>query len=276
MACIAFATDYGLADGFVAACHGVARTLAPHAALIDVTHAIPPGDVARGARLLAEVAPYLPPGTVCVAVVDPGVGTARRAVAVEAASGVLVGPDNGLLLPAADALGGARRAVELTDARLFRHPVSATFHGRDVFTPVAAHLAGGLDLAAAGTAVGLDTLARLPGAVVRRGERRLEAEVVGVDRFGNVQLAAGPDDLPLSDGTGVTVDGGTAGAVAAVRGRTFGDVDAGRVVVLVDAAGRLAVAVRGGRASDVLGAAPGDVLCLVRAQGAGQTAIGSA
>lgn len=246
-------TDYGLADGFVAACHGVIARIAPAARVIDVTHQVPPGDVTRGAALLAQAVPYLPPA-VHVAVVDPGVGTPRRGIAVQTPGGVLVGPDNGLLPWAADALGGPTAVVSLTNPDWSLAPVSRTFHGRDVFAPVAARLAGGAPLTQAGTAVDPGTLIRLPEPVVATGDGWLEAEVLTVDRFGNVQLAAPGAALAGLPGP-VTVDG-----VAALRGATFADAPPGGVVVLVDSSDRVAVAVNGGRAADVLGVTPGDLL----------------
>jgi len=260
---VSFTTDYGLADGFVAACHGVAWTIAPHARLLDVSHLIPPGDVRRGARILAQTVPALPPSGAHVAVVDPGVGTARRGIAIEAERGALIGPDNGLLLPAAAALGGVRRAVELTNAALFRQPVSHTFHGRDIFVPVAAHLVAGVDLAEAGAALAEAELVRLPEPVLRRGDGWIEAEVLTVDRFGNVQLAAGEDEL-AGLGTAVSIGGagGAGDAVVAAVGVTFGSVPSGELVSYVDSAGQVALAVNGSRAADRLGAAAGDVLRL--------------
>src|SRR5687768_14002867 len=172
---ISLTTDYGLSDGFVAACHGVLARLAPAARVIDVTHLVPPGDVQRGSAVLAQTLPHLPVA-VHVAVVDPGVGTARRAVAVEAERGVLVGPDNGLLTNAADALGGVRRAVALTNRSWHAPSVSTTFHGRDIFAPVAARLAAGADLADAGEPVDPDALVRLPEPLVVIGDGVVEAE----------------------------------------------------------------------------------------------------
>jgi len=258
--CISFTTDYGLADGFVAACHGVALSIAPSVRLVDITHAVPPGDVRRGAHVLAQTAPYLPRPSVHVAVVDPGVGTARRAIAVEAAGGVLVGPDNGLLLPAAEALGGAIRVHELTNEELFRRPVSATFHGRDVFMPVAAHLAQGVDLAAAGPEVAVNDLVRLPEPVLRTGDGWLETEVLTVDRFGNLQLAAAANQVPL--GAIVQVSVGAGPAYPAALGRTFGSVEPGGLVIYADSAGRLALAVNGGSAAERLGASAGETIRL--------------
>jgi len=255
---ISFTTDYGLSDGFVAACHGVIARLAPEVRMIDVTHEVPPGDVRRGAAVLAQTVPYLPPA-VHLAVVDPGVGTARRAVALVTPGGLLVGPDNGLLVWAAEALGGVSAAVELTNPEWFPGPVSRTFHGRDVFAPAAARLAAGADPAAAGPALDPATLVRPPDPVVRTGDGWLEAEVLTVDRFGNLQLAA-PGAAAAALPWRLRVQG-----VAAVRGETFGDVPAGELVVYVDSADQVAVAANGDRASARLAVGGGD---LVRIEGA--------
>lgn len=255
---ISFTTDYGLSDGFVASCHGVIARLAPEVRVIDVTHGVAPGDVARGAAVLAQTVPYLPPA-VHVAVVDPGVGTARRGVAARTPGGVLVGPDNGLLPWAADALGGIEELVELANPEWFLADVSSTFHGRDVFAPVAARLARGADLADAGPAADPAALVRLPQPVVAVGDGWLEAEVLTIDRFGNVQLAAGGDAL---DGLGEHL---RVGGVRAVRGSTFSAAAPGGLVVYVDSAGHAAVAVNGGRAAVVLSVTPGDVVRLVAA-----------
>lgn len=252
---ISLTTDYGTSDGFAAACHGVIARIAPAVRVIDVTHDVPPGDVRRGAALLAQAVPYLPPG-VHVAVVDPGVGTGRRAVAVETPGGTLVGPDNGLLPWAAGALGGASAVVSLSNEAWFVHPVARTFHGRDIFAPVAARLATGARLADAGPALDPADLARLPDPVVTAGDGWLEAEVLAVDRFGNVQLAArGPALAGLGDRP--TVNG-----TPATTGGTFADAPPGGLVVLVDSSDRIAIAVNGGRASLTLGVRPGNVVRL--------------
>ncbi|MEV4514167.1 SAM-dependent chlorinase/fluorinase [Dactylosporangium sp. NPDC049525] len=275
---ISFTTDYGLEDGFVAACHGVIARLAPEARVIDVTHLVPPGDVTRGAYVLAQTVPSLPRG-VHLAVVDPGVGTARRPIAIEAADGgFLVGPDNGLLIPAAEALGGIRRAVHLTDGAWFAPDVSRTFHGRDIFAPVAARLAQGADLASAGSATA--ALVRLPPPHLERTPDGVTAEVLTVDRFGNLQLAAPAGTLPLPGGAPLLpggapllpggtplLSGGTPlllGGTVTVNGRpatiggTFGDAAPGGLVVFTDSAGYLAVAVNGGSAATLLDTRAGD------------------
>ncbi|MGC5029639.1 SAM hydrolase/SAM-dependent halogenase family protein [Micromonospora sp. DT229] len=257
---VSLTTDYGLADGFVAACHGVIARLAPTLRVIDVTHLVPPGDIRRGAVVLAQTVPYLPVG-VHVAVVDPGVGTARRGIALATPGGLLVGPDNGLLIDAAAALGGVTEAVELTNPRWLAERVSATFHGRDVFAPVAARLASGAPLSEAGAAVEVSTLIRLPEPVVEVRPDGFTAEVLTVDHFGNVQLAA-PADLLLALPARVRIRpvGEQTWEHVVVHGRTFGDASPGALVAHPDSAGRVALSANGGRAAEVLGVAAGTLL----------------
>ncbi len=250
---ISFTTDYGLSDGFVAACHGVIARIAPSVRLIDVTHEVPPQQVRKGAEVLAQTAPFLP-DAIHLAVVDPGVGTSRRGVAVIAGRGILVGPDNGLLLPAAEALGGVKAAYELS-APQFRLPAtSSTFHGRDIFAPAAAHLA----LGAAPEDFGprIDDLVRLPDPFVAVFPGKLVTEVLTVDHFGNVQLSASPADLELAGLSGAVSVSSEHVLVNARVGDTFGTVPPGSNVLYTDSAGRLAVAVNGGSAADVLRLGP--------------------
>ena len=256
--CITFLTDYGLEDGFVAACHGVAARISPGTRLIDITHLVPPGDVRRGAAVLAQTIPYLPPG-VHVAVVDPGVGTARRGIAVAAGDCILVGPDNGLLSWAVAALGGATAAYQLTNGELWLHPVSPTFHGRDIFTPVAAHLAAGGDLASAGTPIDLADLVTLPAPTSRVHDGEAEGEVMSVDRFGNVQLsiaASDADRLGLGFGSPVVVRCGRRQLTVPYL-ETFAAVAPGEIVAFTDSAGLISLAVNGGDAAEQLGLPPG-------------------
>ncbi len=257
---ISFLTDYGLDDAYVAICRGVLLDLAPTAPVVDITHLVPGQDVRRGSTVLAFAAPHLAP-SVFVAVVDPGVGGDRRGVAVAAGGSVLVGPDNGLLPAAADALGGVTAAVQLDRPGLHRQPVSATFHGRDVFCPVAARLFTGLPLAEAGTPVDPTSLVRLPDPVVRHGDGWLEAEVLQVDRYGNVQLATGAGDLARLGAPGGQL---AVGEASAVLGRQFGSVPTGELVVYADSDGRVAVAVNRGRADQLLDVRAGDVVRLRR------------
>jgi S-adenosylmethionine hydrolase len=251
---ISLTTDYGTFDGFVAACHGSIARIAPGVRVIDVTHHVPPADVARGATVLAQTAPYLPESVHC-AVVDPGVGTSRRGIAIGTPNGVLVGPDNGLLVRAAEALGGPDAVVELANKDWFLGDVSRTFHGRDVFAPAAARIANGAALTDAGPAVDPGTLVRLPEPVVAVGDGWIESEVMTVDRFGNVQLAATGEVL-----TGLGTDLMVNGTVRARRGATFADVDAGDLLVYEDSAGQVGIAVNNGRAVVVLSVRPGDVV----------------
>jgi S-adenosylmethionine hydrolase len=263
---VSFTTDYGEADGFVAACRGVIARVAPAARVIDVSHQVPPQDVRRGAGVLAQTVPWLPPA-VHLAVVDPGVGTPRRGLCIVAGSSVLVGPDNGLLLPAADVLGGPCAAFELENPKYWLPTVSATFHGRDVFAPVAAHLCSGVEPAALGRALTIDTLARPVVPIVVVGVSRIEAEVQAVDGFGNVQLAATGSDLAdsgLVHGSPVSVHLRRA-VRRALLGTTFGDVGHGELVVYVDSAGYLAMAVNGGSAAAALNVRAGDTLLVAGA-----------
>jgi S-adenosyl-L-methionine hydrolase (adenosine-forming) len=255
---ISLTTDYGLDGGFVAACKGAMARTAPRVRTIDVAHGVPPQDVLRGAAVLAQTIAYLPPA-VHFAVVDPGVGTPRRALVVVAAGGSLVGPDNGLLVPAAEALGGIQGAYELTNREYWLPSVSATFHGRDIFAPVAAHLALGVPADKLGPVVDITTLVRLPTPETRLHSDRVDTEVIAVDRFGNVQLAASPADLASVDlhpHSRVRLRLGAVTAEATL-GSTFNDVPTGALLAYVDSAGLVAVAVNGGSASSRLGLAPG-------------------
>src|SRR5437764_11039180 len=196
---VTFLSDYGLDDDFVGICHGVIATICPQARVIDITHGVARHDVRVGALILRGTLPYMPAG-IHLAVVDPDVGAERRAVALRLADDrLLVGPDNGLLSLAAAAAGGIVEAVDIASSPFRLEPVSATFHGRDIFAPVAARLAAGIALADVGVPLDPDLLGglSLPAAEVRDGT--LGAHVVHVDRFGNVQLDAVHDDLATLD-----------------------------------------------------------------------------
>jgi S-adenosylmethionine hydrolase len=256
--CLTFLTDFGLEDGFVAACHGVAARIAPATRVIDITHQVPPGDVRRGAAVLAQTVPAMPPA-VHVAVVDPGVGTTRRAIALEAKGGILVGPDNGLLSWAANALGGTARAVLLTNDAFWNNPVSHTFHGRDIFMPVAAHLATGTSLTEAGTQVDVEELVTLAAPTSRMLDGEAEGEVLSIDRFGNVQLSipsAAADDLGISLGTSVLIRCNRR-EVAAPYLETFGSASPGELIAFTDSAGLISLAVSNGNAAERLSLPPG-------------------
>jgi S-adenosyl-L-methionine hydrolase (adenosine-forming) len=255
---ISFTTDYGLSDCFVATCRGTIARAAPSVQVIDITHLISPGDIPRGAMLLAQSVPHLPPA-VHLAVVDPGVGTSRRGIAIETPGGLLVGPDNGLLIPAAEVLGGITRVVALTERSWFAAEVSATFHGRDIFAPVAARLALGADLSEAGPSLDPESLIRLPRPLVSSGEGFVDAEVISVDRFGNVQLAARAEHIDHL-GDQLVVAGSRA-----VRASSFGQVPTGKLIAFVDSADYIALAINGGRAVVILSVLPGDMVRITSA-----------
>jgi len=251
---ITFLSDYGLEDGFVGICHGVIARLCPQARVIDLTHGVERQDVRRGALILQEALSYLPVG-VHLAVVDPDVGAERRAVALRLADGrLMVGPDNGLLWLAAERSGGVIEAVDIATSRFRLEPVSATFHGRDIFAPVAAVLAGGVSLAETGDPCDPDDLVKLtlPQPSVEDGV--LLAHALYIDRYGNVGLNVGHDQLASLGfrlGARVGVDAAAAEA-SALYARTFADVSRGELLVYEDAAKRLSLAISHGSAADQL------------------------
>lgn len=248
---IGFLTDFGL-DGAAATCKAVMLSICPDAQVVDIAHTVRKYAIADGAFLFRAALPYFPVG-VHVAVVDPGVGTARRPVAIRAERGdVIIGPDNGLLVPAADALGGVAEARELTNRELWLPATSSTFHGRDIFSPVAAHLAGGdATFADLGGSIDPATLVRLEEPAPSMSPGAMQTVAVYVDSFGNVRLAGGRAELEtmapgLSDGAAVvaTLPDGTELALTFVP--SFGHAAAGSPVLYVDSAGNLALAINRG------------------------------
>jgi S-adenosylmethionine hydrolase len=252
-------TDFGLRDDFVGVCHGVMRRIAPDAQIIDITHGIAPQRVLQGAIVLAKTIPYMPVG-VHLAVVDPEVGGKRRAVAVRARDGrVYVGPDNGLLTLAADARG-VDSARELTDPRYRLEPVSRTFHARDLFAPAAAHLAAGVPFEDLGPAVDAAMLVRLELPKPEVGSTQLRATVLGVDRFGNVELNLHREHVEaLGFGEGDRIELGLPlDSYFAIVSGTFADAPVGELILYEDSYGAYAIAISGGDASALTGARPGD------------------
>jgi hypothetical protein len=241
--------------------HSVIRSISPAVGVVDICHEIAPHDVRAGSLALVRAVQYLAPGVV-LGVVDPGVGTERRAVAVEVADGeaVFVGPDNGLLAPAVSMVGGAGRAVELTAAAYQLPAPGPTFAGRDIFAPAAAYLAQGVDLSELGPAV--DPLSLRPGLVpLPRVEGDvLQAEVLWVDRFGNVQLNVSPDEVD-DMGERIAVRWASQMRVAG-RVTTFEEIGAGQLGLVVDSYGLMALAVNRASAGDELGLRAGDLVSL--------------
>ncbi len=267
---VSFLTDFGTADEFVGVVKAVIRDIAPHVGVIDLTHEIPPFDVRAGSLALARCIGYVPEGVV-LAVVDPGVGTTRRAIAVEVAggAGVVIGPDNGVLAPAVAMAGGAERAVELTNIEYQLQAAGATFDGRDVFGPAAAHICNGVDLSELGPDV--DPVLLLPGTVPLPREEgdELITEVLWVDRFGNAQLNIGPDDLPAAWGSllqvriGSPLDPTGSTVRRARRASNFAELTGGSIGLLLDSYGMLAVTMDQRSAADELGLAAGDQVTIV-------------
>jgi S-adenosylmethionine hydrolase len=271
---IGFLTDFGL-DGAAATCRGVILGICREAQIVDICHTVRKYAISDGSYLLAGSLPYLPVG-VHVAVVDPGVGTQRRPIAIATRRGdVLVGPDNGLLIEAAEALGGIDSARILENRAFWLPETSSTFHARDVFAPVAAHLAaGGASVEELGPAIGPADLVRLHRPAVRAADGVLDTFVTYVDSFGNLRMAGSLDDLRVAlpnalDGARLTLEFRGGESTEAVRdiarfARTFGEVDPGSSLLYVDSSGRLALADNQGNAAARLGVTAGIAVRITR------------
>ncbi len=265
MSHVSFLSDFGLTDEFVGVVHGVIAKLAPKTTVIDVTHGIPRGDVRSGALALVRSIQYLPDGVV-LAVVDPGVGTSRRAIAARTESGMLfVGPDNGLLGPAVATMGGATEIVELTNPEAQIPSTGATFAGRDIFGPAAALLSSGeATLRDLGGEVSPESVTPLLIPLPEIEPGKVVGEAWWVDTFGNVQSNVGPDDLAVA---GITRDVTVTVRVGASEYEvpwvdTYGDVDEGEPLLHVDSSGLMALAVRTGSATSYFNLATGTALTL--------------
>jgi S-adenosyl-L-methionine hydrolase (adenosine-forming) len=267
---IVFLSDFGYRNEWVGICHAVMNRIAPTSPIVDLSHGVPPLDVRNGAVLLVDSLPFLAEDAVVLAVVDPSVGRDRD-IALESNNGhLIVGPDNGLLAPAATALGGVARAVEINSRDVVLLPISPSFHARDVLAPAAAHLAAGVALEALGPAVDPATLAELAIPEPRVEREKIECEVLDLNRFGNVLLNvrtshlanAGLDQVPT-----VQIDA-TSGSARAHWGSTYADVEPGGWGLIVDPRG-WALVIRGNpdNAADGLGGvAPGDPIWLTAAR----------
>jgi S-adenosylmethionine hydrolase len=263
---VTFTSDYGLDDVFVGVCKGVVAQIAPHVRILDVCHLIAAQDVEMGATSLAAAIPYLPVA-VHLALVDPMQMSSSRGVVIETGDGsLLVGPDNGLMSFAWDQRGGISRAVEISNPKLWRENVHKTFRGRDVFSPVAAHLANGHDLADVGPAVEGATLTRLPVRHVIVDDDHVHAEVSLVDHFGNVSLNLARADLEAAGITfGDTVELRCNGRTRAVPfTATYGDVARGRLTLCEDSFRAVMLAVNAGHASRELRISRGEPVVIAR------------
>ena len=258
---ITFLTDFGLEDDFVGTCHGVIARIAPDARVIDITHGIPPQAILQGALVLRSTIKYMPVG-IHLAVVDPGVGGHRRAVAVRTSDGrFFVGPDNGLLMLVADELG-VGTAHELVDERYRLPEVSRTFHARDVFAPAAAHLAAGVPIEQFGPAIDPSELVRVDVPAPSVGKSQISATVVGVDRFGNVSTNMRDDhvtSLGIARGDRVEVRL-TFERYYATLADTFADAAAGELILYEDSYGLVTLAISNGNAARLTGVGVGDEL----------------
>jgi S-adenosyl-L-methionine hydrolase (adenosine-forming) len=256
---ITFLTDFGLEDDFVGVCHGVMKRIAPEVEILDITHGIEPHGVLQGAIVLENTLPYLAEG-VHPAVVEPGVGSDRRSIALRSGDGRLyVGPDNGLLVRAAEKLGGIDAAHEITNREYALEPVSATFHGRDIFSPAAAHLALGLDLGKLGPTVEPSSLARIEVPKPDLTDRRILARCLYVDRFGNMQLNLTREHMAkfgIEPGKQVELELATE-KYYAIAARTFTDARGGEIILYEDAYENIAIAISGGSAAETFSAQPG-------------------
>ena len=265
MTVITFLTDFGLDDDFVGTCHGVMAGIAPDSRVIDVTHGIGPQAVLTGALVLRNTTRFMPVG-VHLAVVDPDVGGHRRAVAIRTVDGrTFVGPDNGLLMLAADDIG-IEAVHELADPRFRLHEVSRTFHARDIFAPAAAHLAAGVAVSELGPALDPASLVRVDVPEPEVGRTQISATALVVDRFGNVATNARRehlDGLGLDDGDRVEIRL-TLDRYYAFVAQTFSDADPGELIVYEDSYGLLSLAISQGNAARLAGVSPGDEIRLAR------------
>ena len=250
---VCFLSDFGLADDFVGTCKGVMLGVAPGLQIVNLTHDVPGFAVETAAEILQHATRYMPTDAVYLAVVDPGVGTERRGLAIATKNGaMLVGPDNGLLAPAAEALGGVAEVVALTNPDYHVHPVSSTFHGRDVFSPAAAHLASGTGLSELGEAVEPSRIEQLdPTEEANPSKDGLVAGIISIDRYGNARLSMMQEDLDLGYGDTLKVDAGD-GPMSVRYVETFGSAKTGELILVPDSHWRLSLSINKGNATQAL------------------------
>jgi S-adenosylmethionine hydrolase len=273
---ISFLSDFGHDDEFVGVVHGVIARVAPEVRILDITHGIRRGDIHGGAMSLTRAVQFMPDG-VFLAVVDPGVGTERRAIAARTPVGYFVGPDNGLLAPAVAMVGGADMIVALEDPRFRLPSPGETFHGRDVFGPAAAVLAS--DQAAIedlGPALDPGSITPLLVPLAEpAGNGGIKATALWIDTFGNIQFNVAADDLAtlgLTPGDDVSVAYGMMNH-RVVWGASYGAVEEGEAIIHVDSHGQIALAVRGGRADEDFPIGVGDSIVIGRPDGGSRIAI---
>jgi S-adenosylmethionine hydrolase len=250
---VTLTSDFGLADGYVASMKAVILAGCPDALVVDITHKVPPGDVMRGALILEATVPYFPAGTIHLAVVDPGVGSSRKGIALSSGGRYFVGPDNGLFSPFLDAPGAAAYALPEPGPG-----VSATFHGRDIFAPAAAELVCGADIASLGEPLENPVRLEWPTAEVTADETR--GEIIYIDRFGNCVTSIRAGDLETNVSYTVKATGRDIGPLL----KYYAEVPPGEALALINSMGRLEIAVNGGSAAEALGVGLGDGVRLVK------------
>ena len=257
---ISLLTDFGTQDGFVGIMKGVIVGINPAASIIDLSHEVPPQDILTGALILRSAVAFFPPGTIHVAVIDPGVGSDRRAILVETATSLLVGPDNGLLSLAAPS-DSVQRVIHLTNRHYFLPHVSQTFHGRDVFAPVAAHVSRGVPVEDCGPSV--TSMEQLTLPAVDRDTAQIAGRAIAIDRFGNIVTnITAADLLPFSMGRlSVSIGPVQIHGLAS----TYASVPVGAVTALINSWGLLEIAVRNGSAAQQLGVQRGSLVIVTHA-----------
>lgn len=252
---ITMTTDFGLRDGYVGAMRGVILGLCPAARLMDITHQVPPQDLRHASAVLRDAVPWFPAGAVHLGVIDPGVGTARRAIVARAAGHTFVGPDNGLFVPVLDALGGEIEAWEITEEAFLGPQRSSTFHGRDIFAPVAAHLALGVSPGLIGPPIADLVPSVLSQALVEGG--RILGQIVSEDHFGNLTTDILATLIPEAASVVVRWPGRALDELKGLH-KTYGERAPGGAMVLIGSSGYIEIAVNQGSARRVLGIGPGD------------------
>jgi hypothetical protein len=258
---ITLTTDFGETDGYVAAIKGVILGICPTARLVDVTHSVAPGDIRSGAYILRTITPYFPPGTVHMAVVDPGVGSARKAIAIRTEAQILVGPDNGLfsfVLENSPPLN----VHSIENQRYIRSNISATFHGRDIFAPAAAHLASGIQIDAMGPPC---PFSHPDWSSVTMEQGCIRGEIIHTDRFGNIITNIEGRHLKVlfqDDAIAIEVGGQTVPGLSA----TYSEAPPGTLLALIGSSGHLEIAINGGHAASFLGVHHGHMISVLRAK----------
>ncbi len=250
---ITLLTDFGDRDGYVGAMKGVIASRAPNVVVVDLAHHVPPGDVRHASHVLFTTAPFFPAGTCHVVAVDPGVGTARRPIVAAVDDQIYVAPDNGVLTDVLLAAAGRVMSVLLSNQAFFQHPISTTFHGRDIFAPVAAHLASGVPMTAFGPALDPDSLVRLHAPQAAMADGLVRGEVTYIDVFGNAVTNLSRKHVASVSTEAARLAIGVGDDAVCGLEPSYAHVEKGRLVAVIGSCGRLEIAVHGGSAAATLG-----------------------